>query len=398
MHLGPFAVALTLIPALSWAQLSPNTVTVTASGTVTTQPDQALFSVSVGAPANQGLDDIVKALTGSGISAANLIGISAPSVQVPIIWTFQLAVPVANIQTESATLIALQKSIPQNNSGISLSFELQNAQASGQQFQNCDLGGLVAGARAQAQTIAGAAGMTVTSIVSMVGSISQPASSCSLAATFALGFSPQPEAHTITITALRTLTSVPDQVLIAIYVNSGLNAGLNDVSGAIAAAGISAAVFSGVSTVTDYSSSPQGQSLLQWSFTLTAPLTALAGTIGQLGMAEPAFSKQNPSLSISFLVEGLQVSPQSQPVCPQAGLISDATAQAQAVAAAAGLSAGSILSMSTLPVPTAGSSAAGNFAAISQVGISAGYASFLVGSVESSPAPACSLAVQFQLN
>jgi hypothetical protein len=244
--------------------------------------------------------------------------------------------------------------------------------------------------------------MTLTSIVSMVGSISQPASGCSLSATFALGFSPQPEPHTITITASRTLTSLPDQVLIAIYINSGLNAGLDDISGAIAAAGISGAAFSGVGTFTDYSSSPQGQSILQWNFTLTAPLAALSGTLAQLGMAQQTISKQNPALSVaSFLVEGLQVSPQSQPVCPQAGLISDATAQAQAVATAAGLSAGPILSMSTVAVPTAGFVAAGDFSAGSGVAISAGfgYASFLLGSVVSSNSTtACSLAVQFQLN
>jgi uncharacterized protein YggE len=409
MHLGSFAAALTLIPALAWAQLSPNTVTVTASSGFTAQPDQALFSISVGAGIDKGLDDIVKALAGSGITAANLAGISnqfstiPATTGVPVLntWTFQLAVPLANIQSETASLISLQNSLAQNslaqnNSGLSLSFALQNAQTSGQQFQNCDLGGLVASARAQAQTLAAAAGMTLTAIVSMVGAISQPASSCSLSATFALGFSPQPEPHTITITASRTLTSPPDQVLVAIYINSGLNAGLEDISGAIAAAGISGAAFSGVGTFTDYSSSPQGQSVLQWNFTLTASLAALPGTLAQLGMAQQTISKQNPALSVSFLVEGLQVSPQSQPVCPQAGLISDATAQAQAVATAAGLSAGSILSMSTVAVPTAALVSAGIPAPPAGSGF--GYASFLVSSVTSNPASACSLAVQFQLN
>src|ERR1700689_1516541 len=97
LNIGAFAVALALIPALSWAQLSPNTVTVTASSGAAAQPDQAVFSVSVFAGVDISLDDIVKALTGSGVTAADLIGVSASSSAnllppTPAIWTFQLAV------------------------------------------------------------------------------------------------------------------------------------------------------------------------------------------------------------------------------------------------------------------------------------------------------------------
>jgi hypothetical protein len=172
-------------------------------------------------------------------------------------------------------------------------------------------------------------------------------------------------------------------------VNSSLTAGLADVSSAIAAAGISGLTFSGVSTVTVYTPLANGQSSLQWSFTLVAPLANLKDTFAQLTSAQQTVSKQNPSLSVSFSVGGLQVSPQAQPVCPQSGLVSDASSEAQKLAMAAGLSAGPILSLSAV-----GSSIQGDFSAISGFG----YASFLVAQIVSNPTTTCSLAVQFQLN
>src|SRR5579862_8861507 len=171
MRLGIFVAALTLLP-FSWAQ-PPNTVTVNASQSSAAQPDQAVFSISVASGVSTNLDDVVKALSGTGITAANLYTISGqlpagPTVAqagfaaLQITWTFQLVVPLANVQTETASLTALQKTIPQNNSGLSLSFVLQNAQVSTSQAQSCDLVALVANARAQAQALAAAAGNSVT--------------------------------------------------------------------------------------------------------------------------------------------------------------------------------------------------------------------------------------------
>jgi hypothetical protein len=168
------------------------------------------------------------------------------------------------------------------------------------------------------------------------------------------------------------------------------------VSSAIAAAGISGLTFSGVSTVTVYTPLANGQSSLQWSFTLVAPLANLKDTFAQLTSAQQTVSKQNPSLSVSFSVGGLQVSPQAQPVCPQAGLVSDAASQAQKLAAAASLSAGPVLSLSTVGSPLTGGFAAAPTAALGgRLGSvvfegSVGYAN--------DPTTLCSLAVQFQLN
>src|ERR1700733_7442695 len=149
LNIGAFAVALTLIPAASWAQLSPNTVTVTASSAAAAQPDQAVFSISVGSGIDKNLDDIVRALGGSGITDTNLVAISAQFAPNPnttgvpayTTWDFQLTVPLANIQTETASLVSLQNSVSQSNSGLGLSLAVQNAQSSPQQLQNCDLAG-----------------------------------------------------------------------------------------------------------------------------------------------------------------------------------------------------------------------------------------------------------------
>src|SRR5215472_9053691 len=88
------------------AQLANNTVTVTASQSSAVQPDEAVFSVTVGSGVGKSLDDVVAAVSGLGITAANLVQISSPlpanssSVPLPINipapslgWTFQLVVP-----------------------------------------------------------------------------------------------------------------------------------------------------------------------------------------------------------------------------------------------------------------------------------------------------------------
>ena len=98
------------------AQLANNTVTVTASPSSAAQPDEALFSVTVGSALDKSMD-VVAVVSGLGITAANLVGISTP----PSIfgglpasslgWTFQLAVPFSNTKDTTSALTALQKSI-----------------------------------------------------------------------------------------------------------------------------------------------------------------------------------------------------------------------------------------------------------------------------------------------
>jgi uncharacterized protein YggE len=388
--------ALLLAPGILFGQLGTGTVTVTASSDSNPQPDQAILSISVSSGIGQSLDGVVKALASAGVSAANLssldyqsngnssrLGQAVPQLN----WTFQLTVPVAQIKNTTASLSSLARTIAQNNSGLTLSFYVQNTQVSPQLMRNCGFGNLMNNARTEAQSIAGATGFTPGAVVGIAGSIAQSIPGCSLTATFGLPVS-RSGPNTITISASRTATPSADQVSIALDVISGLTAGLDDINTALAAAGISGAGLMGVST--EFS---QAQSDLDWSFTLTTPLVKLTSTLTQLVAAQAAISKQNSALSFSFYLQNLGTSQQSQPACDEAGLVSDARSQAQTLAAVAGVGVGAILNMSDQPISATPVAVAafisGDFVSF------AGFPSSLQATL--APASTCTLSVQFQL-
>jgi uncharacterized protein YggE len=415
-------MVLLLIPAAPLlAQLANNTVTVTASQSSTLQPDEAVLSVTVSSGVDKSLDDVVGAVAGLGITATSLVQISSPltasSSSVPLPsnvpapsfgWTFQLVVPFSKLKDTTSALASLQKSIPQNNSGLSLSYSLLSTRVSGQQTPACNLANLVSQARAQAQDTAGAAGFKAGAIVGLTSATSNgPLLGCSLTVRFALGaMFGQPE-PVITITATRTNAIQPDQVLIGLRVTSSTTAGLDDITGALTGAGITGANFAGVYTSTIYTTSgglPTPQNQLFWSFTLTIPLSKLSATLTQVISAQQTISANKSGLTLTFYVEGIQVSPQlqqSQP-CSQAALLADAQAQAKQVAAAAGVTVGPILNISEGGAAIAASLQVvpalrtGDFTSVVTSG-GLGFASFLPTTVYSAPSPICSLTVQFQL-
>lgn len=177
----------------------------------------------------------------------------------------------------------------------------------------------------------------------------------------------------------------------SIWVDSDMTHQLDDVASALASAGISGAIFSGVNTFTNYNvgRGEQPQPALEWSFVLTRPLKSLPGALAQPSAAQQAFQRK-PGPTLSFSISGLQVSPQAQPACVEADLVSDAIAQAQKVAAAAGVSVGSITAISD---SRSGSSVA--YSAIFDPAVPFGLATFL----NPSPASAtCSISVSFPLS
>jgi len=401
MQIRRLAVLVFLLPATLFGQAGAGTVTVTESNSSTTQPDQAIFSILVASGIGQGLDEIVAALMGTGISAANLsglgsnnIGVVTTALPIQLGWTFQLIVPVAQIQNTTAMLASLQKTIAQSNNGLTLSFDLQGTQVSQQRQGTCDFAGLMNDARTEAQNIAAATGFTPGAVVGVFGSVAQSTPGCSMTVTFGLPVS-RTGPNTITISASRTATPPPDQVSIAIDVNSDQTAGLDDVNAALAKAGISGAILTGVSTSFGTGSSPCSpcsQTGLDWSFTLTTPLAKLASTLAQLVRGQQADMRQNSAWSLSFYLQSLGTSQPSRPACDEAGLISDARSQAQTLAIAAGVGVGAILNLSDQPISFGLLPAyrAGNFA-ISATGI--------LGILQATvaPSPSCSLTVQFQL-
>jgi uncharacterized protein YggE len=372
------------------AQLANNTVTVTASQSSAAQPDEAVFSVTVTAGIDKSLDDIVAAISGLGITTANLVNVSSAFVYVgpapppgpELQWFFQLAVPLAKLKDTTTALSSLLTSISQNNSGLSLSFSLSGTRPSAQQAPGCDLAKLISQARAQAQDIASAGGFNAGAIVGLTSSTSTtPLFGCSLTVRFALGAMFGQPGPNITITATRTNAIQADQVRILLDVTSSATAGLDDVTSALTGAGIAGGAFAGfyATTIRPAPGGPQTpQPGFTWLFNLTVPLAKLSSTITQILSAEQTISAKNSGLSLAFSVEDTQISQELQQsqICPQAALLADAQAQAKQVAAAAGVLAGPILSMAE------GSS---------------GVASLQAAPGVTSPPPICPLTVQFQL-
>ncbi|HLH41765.1 MAG TPA: SIMPL domain-containing protein [Bryobacteraceae bacterium] len=384
MSFRAFVFTIALAPALLLGQLNSNTVTVTASQNSDSQPDQAIFNVTVNAGIDKSLDDIVKALASVGISTANLAGITYQSNLAALTsgaastvgWTFQLPVALSMQKQTLASLAALEQTIAQADNGLSLSFSLAGIQNSDPQTQNCNYSTLIANAQAQAQQLASAAGSAANRITGISGTTSNGVGVCSATVTFGLGYAGSPGPHAISITASRTGTAIPDQILMVLTVTSGIAWGLDDIAGALTQAGVTGMSFSNVYTAYTYDNRGNSNAYLQWSFTLATPLTALKNAIGQLLSAEAALSKRNSGVGLSFSTGGLQASPQGQPACSQGALIADATAQAQALAGAAGVPVGPVKAISNAGVTV-----------WDPLGVP-GYA----------PSSTCSMLVQFQLN
>jgi len=188
--------------SLAFAQLDSNSITVNAYRSATLQPDQALFAVFVQSDLNTSLNDVLTALQGSGITAANFAGVSSDSpidwngatLPPTIQWAFDLPVLLTKTKETVATLTALQQNIAQNNKSLKLSFSIQGTQFSQQlqQSQTCSIPDLLADARAQAQKLADAGGVTVGTILAMSGPTSSATGIQSLGIVYGTFISPAP--------------------------------------------------------------------------------------------------------------------------------------------------------------------------------------------------------------
>jgi uncharacterized protein YggE len=189
-------ILLTLISTgLALAQTTPNSITVTATRTVTAQPDQVVFQLSVTSPLTAGRDDVIAALQGTGITAANFTSMYTNQQYVngqyltALQWNFNLTAPLSNLKSTIDTFTGLQMSLAKGNTGMSLSFAVQALQVSpqAQQAQPCSLAGLISDARSQAQKIANAAAVTVGPVLAITNSISDTGMvACSATVKFAL--------------------------------------------------------------------------------------------------------------------------------------------------------------------------------------------------------------------
>lgn len=189
-HSGLVLLLVSFCP-LAFGQLDSNSITVSVSRNASLQPDQAIFGVTVQSGLGTGLDDVIAALQGSGITAANFSGVSTQEQlsgtfgsvtqppQLTLLWVFTLPVPLTKTKDTVASLTTLQQSIAKANAGLTLSFSIAGTQVSQQlaQSQTCSLPGLIADATAQAQSLAAAGGLYLGAITAMSSATSNVASS-----------------------------------------------------------------------------------------------------------------------------------------------------------------------------------------------------------------------------
>jgi uncharacterized protein YggE len=165
----------------------------------------------------------------------------------------------------------------------------------------------------------------------------------------------QVESNTVTVTANQIVNLQPDQVLFAVSVTTPIDASLDDVLAALKGSAITIANFSGVNS--SYAvppgivvnGNPQTTPSIQWSFGLGVPFAQMKATVTALTGLEQSILQVNSGFTLAFSVQAAQVSSalQQSQVCSIAGLIADATAQAQKLASAAGLNLGSIVAMTS---------------------------------------------------
>src|SRR5580704_10959843 len=157
----PRITLLLLAAAPVFAQLPSNTLTISATRSPAPQPDEAVFAVTVNSVASATLGQIVAALSNVGITSSNLSGVDN-STATTLQWNFTFAAPLANLAAAINSFANLQQTIGQNNSGLTLGFNVIGTQVSeqlqqSQQTQVCSNSALISDATAQAQKIAAAA-------------------------------------------------------------------------------------------------------------------------------------------------------------------------------------------------------------------------------------------------
>ncbi|MGB6943042.1 MAG: SIMPL domain-containing protein [Bryobacteraceae bacterium] len=156
----------------------------------------------------------------------------------------------------------------------------------------------------------------------------------------------QLDPHTITISATRSTYLQPDDAVFSVSASAGAATSLDQVVAALSSLGITSSDLTGVNNT-------YAPPNLQWNFNLAVPLSSLTATIGSLTKLQQTITQNNSGLTSTFSVNGTQVSQQLQQSqsCSNSELIADATAQAQKLAAAAGLTLGSIAKLSNGSLP-----------------------------------------------
>jgi uncharacterized protein YggE len=196
----------------------------------------------------------------------------------------------------------------------------------------------------------------------------------------------QLESNTITVFASQGASLQPDEAVFGVTVQSGLSTGLSDVLAALQGSGITQANFASVSTSQSVFAVPA----LEWLFSLPVPLSKMKDTVTLLTNLVTSVAQNNSGLTLSFAVEGSHVSALAAEAqtCSISALLSNAQAQAQSLASAAGLFVGRILAMSSTT-----STVVSNLPPV--FATSVGFVSPSLSSVTA--APPCQLTIKYAL-
>jgi hypothetical protein len=151
----------------------------------------------------------------------------------------------------------------------------------------------------------------------------------------------QLDSGTITITAGRNVQLPADQYHIYIYLNAAQGSSLEDALTLLPGSGI---------TPADLQQGSNGQF---WIFELTGPLSELKDKLAPINRIAQA--QKDGAVSYSVNTQVSADAAKAVEACPAPTLVSEARAQAQKIAAAAGFGAGSIISLeaggpSTVPI------------------------------------------------
>ena len=166
--------------SISFGQLDSNSVTIQASRGIDLKPDVATLGVSVASGLSTGLDEVVAALHGTGITSANLVGVGTiariplrgSTSETSLSWSFSLSVPFAALKNTVATLSALQGNLARQSGGLTLEFSVDGSDVSPQlrSAQTCPIPDLIADARSEAKKLTDAAGMGLGPILALADS------------------------------------------------------------------------------------------------------------------------------------------------------------------------------------------------------------------------------------
>src|SRR4051794_27440543 len=155
--------------------------------------------------------------------------------------------------------------------------------------------------------------------------------------------------NSVTVTASRAPDAQADLALFQVDVTTDLGSSLDDVLSAVQGSILTSSNFSGVRSIQQYlPNSGQPVNVLAWTFALTAPIRNFKTQVSQLTALQQTVAQKKNGMSVSFSVQGTQVSAQAAQGsnCSVADLLADAKARALKMASASGSLLGGVLAMS----------------------------------------------------